>query len=686
MEFANPVFLAALAAAALPVVIHLAGRRRAREVQFPTLRFVLGADRALARRHKLRERIILIARVAALCLLALGLALPRLRSEHAAWVGTRETSTVIVIDNSLSMRAHAGGVTLLARAAQAARAYLARLGESEKAAVIALCGAEGKTPSLVRDRAAVAAEVERIAPTYFAADLREALALAAKTLEGDTAPATQILVVSDFPEDGAPPAAPPPEGTRIIALKTPAPAGPNLAFRELRALDAAGGGAAAVRCAVANTGTAAGRGEIILRAGDKEVARGAVLVPAGGAATEVFTLADAPSDLLSARIECRDDVLPEDNEGFLVIGRGERARVLLVKDRESAVKYLDEAFWAHCALSMPSSGIEVETALVADLPRESLDRVALIVVFGAARLGENAAGALRAYVRAGGTVLFVAGDAFDFGAYRALAAGLFPLFPAMPSDVAVFEDVPIGHVDERHEALRALLALRPPPNLRGVVFRRCVRVEKVAPPAAVLIELENGLPLLVERPLGAGRALFFAAAMTPHWTALPLRVAFVPLLHSLVRDAAGRSARALALSCGDMLSVSAEGAPARLAGPRGEVAPAAPEDRETRRFGPLAEPGFYLLSRGEEPPARIAVNVPARESALRGLAAGAIKELLGAEAVIPLGDPGLAAARAQALVTGKELRNLFLMAMLGIAAIEGLLAMWWAARRYAWKR
>ncbi|HAK97486.1 MAG TPA: hypothetical protein DCM87_21480 [Planctomycetes bacterium] len=78
--------------------------------------------------------------------------------------------------------------------------------------------------------------------------------------------------------------------------------------------------------------------------------------------------------------------------------------------------------------------------------------------------------------------------------------------------------------------------------------------------------------------------------------------------------------------------------------------------------------------------------MPARESALRGLAAGAIKELLGAEAVIPLGDPGLAAARAQALVTGKELRNLFLMAMLGIAAIEGLLAMWWAARRYAWKR
>ncbi len=683
MELANPVFLTGMLAAALPIIIHLAGRRRAREVRFPTLVFVRGVDRALAKRHKLRERIILALRVAALCALALGLALPRLRGDQAGWVGTRETSTVFVIDNSLGMRARVGGLTLLARATQAARAWLAQLGESEKSAVIALCGSEGKTPSLVRDHASVAAEVERVAPTYLSANLGAALTLAAKTLQGDTAPAKQIVVLSDFPDSTTSTLGPLPPDTRVIALAMPLPAGPNLAFRELRALEGAAG-ESVIRCAVGNSGTAAGRGELTLFAGDKELARRTILVPQGGAATEVFRLKGLADERVRARIECHDDVLPEDNESFVAVRQRAAMRVVLVRDRRSAISYLDETFWVSCALSGRTGGLEVVTVLAKELSRENLERATAVVACGVSAFGEEAVAELRAYVRGGGTVLFVAGDSFDMQAYRGMGTGVFPLFPAIPRDVATLKEATIGRIDERHAALRALLALKPPPNLRSATFTRCVRVEKVAEPAAVLLELDNGLPLLIERPLGEGRTLFLAASMTPQWTTLPLRVAFVPFLHAFVRDAAGRSARAFNLTCGDVLSVSAEGAPAKLVGRNGEIAAGA-EDKSLR-FGPLAAPGFYAFSRGEEKPAQVVVNVPASESALASLTPGKIKEALGAEAVIALQDPTLAVTRAQALATGKELRNVLLIAMLAIACIEGLLAMWWASRRYVWKR
>ena len=39
MSFLNPLFLIGLAAAAIPIIIHLFTRRRPREVRFPSLEF-----------------------------------------------------------------------------------------------------------------------------------------------------------------------------------------------------------------------------------------------------------------------------------------------------------------------------------------------------------------------------------------------------------------------------------------------------------------------------------------------------------------------------------------------------------------------------------------------------------------------------------------------------------------------
>ena len=40
MSFLNPLFLLGLAAAAIPILIHLLTRRRPREVMFPSLEFL----------------------------------------------------------------------------------------------------------------------------------------------------------------------------------------------------------------------------------------------------------------------------------------------------------------------------------------------------------------------------------------------------------------------------------------------------------------------------------------------------------------------------------------------------------------------------------------------------------------------------------------------------------------------
>ncbi|HEU5058426.1 MAG TPA: BatA domain-containing protein, partial [Kofleriaceae bacterium] len=65
MEFLAPLMLVGLVGVALPIVIHLIGRRRARRVKFAAVDFLLGSDRKVKRKLRLREILLLLARVLA---------------------------------------------------------------------------------------------------------------------------------------------------------------------------------------------------------------------------------------------------------------------------------------------------------------------------------------------------------------------------------------------------------------------------------------------------------------------------------------------------------------------------------------------------------------------------------------------------------------------------------------------
>jgi len=55
MEFLAPLMLIGLAGASVPVIIHLIGRRRAPVVRFGAMDFLLGQNKRVARRLRLRQ-------------------------------------------------------------------------------------------------------------------------------------------------------------------------------------------------------------------------------------------------------------------------------------------------------------------------------------------------------------------------------------------------------------------------------------------------------------------------------------------------------------------------------------------------------------------------------------------------------------------------------------------------------
>ena len=103
MSFGAPLFLLAALAAGIPVLLHLIHRQKAKEIPFSTLRFLSPSVQRTRRRKYVDDLAVLIARVAALALIAFGLSRPAITNLSALLGHGRATAVAIVLDNSASM-------------------------------------------------------------------------------------------------------------------------------------------------------------------------------------------------------------------------------------------------------------------------------------------------------------------------------------------------------------------------------------------------------------------------------------------------------------------------------------------------------------------------------------------------------------------------------------------------------
>lgn len=115
MMFQNPIAWLGLAAIAVPILVHLLGRRPARRLAFPTLRFVPASPLPPVRRDRLTDVTLLVVRATAIAAAAVALTQP-------LWLTASRTrdvegvlSRAVIVDTSASM---AGTIERARRQAQ----------------------------------------------------------------------------------------------------------------------------------------------------------------------------------------------------------------------------------------------------------------------------------------------------------------------------------------------------------------------------------------------------------------------------------------------------------------------------------------------------------------------------------------------------------------------------------------
>jgi hypothetical protein len=532
MAFLSPLFLVGLAAAAIPIAIHLFHRRTDPVIQFAAIRYLRQAPVEQSHRRRLRELLLLALRVAALMLLAVAFARPYFRSAAAAAV----PATVVLVDISASVSAP----DQFERARELAHDAIRQAPASQPVAVATFASGVDVAAPLSVDRAAAHAAVTGLSRGAGATRYGAALARGAELLEGRPG---RLVVVSDLQASGwdaAEAGVVVPSGVQVMVRDVGAPDA-NLAVTSLRIED---GGAVAV---LHNFSTEAAREQIAFTLDGRPAGAVLTVVPAQGAAEARIVLPPrgegAAVRAVAAAVTDRFG-FAADNTRYAIADASAAPAVLAVTASGDPA----EAFFLERALTVGAAAdrfrfMARSGSTLSAITADALAEFDAIAILGTRGIGGSARDRLAAYVRSGGGVLLAAGPDVDAPAdvlgpivgTRWKARGGRERRQGAPADDSTSE-LALAPDDSRHPVFRPFSGAA---TLGNVTFRQTMDV--TAPEtAAIVARYSDGTPALVEERVGDGRVLVFASDLNDRWNDLPLQPVFVPFVHEMLRYLAAR--------------------------------------------------------------------------------------------------------------------------------------------------
>ncbi|HEY1913237.1 MAG TPA: BatA domain-containing protein [Vicinamibacterales bacterium] len=531
LTFLSPLFLAGIAAAAVPLVLHLLKREPEPRVKFAVVRLLKQAPVEHTEKHRLRELLLLALRITALVLLALAFARPFFATGAAS---AATGVTMIALDTSYSLSSPGR----FERARQLAKDAIARAPASDLVGVVTFADDAETVARPSVDRVLAAAAVDEAAPGFGATRYRAGLSAAAQNLSGRKG---TIVVVTDLQESGwdAGDRASVPEGVTIdVADVGAAPA--DLAVTAVRPqVDR-------VIATVRNNGQARDA-HLHLKVDDRPA--GDVTVALGANQSADATFAGAPHGTsVSVAVDDPGGITADDVR-FAVIGDTSRPSVLVVTGSGDLGR---EAFYARHALSVAASAnraLQVVGVAGADLSSWTDARItaqAAVLLLSTRGLEHRARELLASYVNGGGGLFVAAGPDVD-GDIVGDVLGSASTLKIATTEGTKPAPRTLAPADVRHPVFQPFAGNAA--TLGLVTFQTAARIGGTG--CQTLARFTTGDAALIECPAGEGRALVFASDLNNRWNDFPVHATFVPFLHEAVQYLANTRAHPAEYLVGD---------------------------------------------------------------------------------------------------------------------------------------
>ena len=705
MTFLNPLLLLGLAAAAIPLIIHLFNFRRPRKINFSSLAFLQELQKSTMQRVRVKQLLLLILRTLAIACLVLAFARPTLTGSLGGSLGARATTSIaIVLDNSRSMQMRDGQGEYLDQAKDMASALVEQMDTGDELYIVPV--ADLSTPTerplhTMKHLGLDAVQEVEVAPG--AGVVTDAWYQALDLLSASTNINKEVYVVSDFQESALTDTT---LDARLGAITTYiVPVGTvehvNVAVTDVevasRIIEV--GQPVRINATVINYGQETIEGYVasVFIEGER-VAQATVDLEPNVPQNTQFIVTPQRRGWLSGVVQVEDDAFASDNIRHFALHVPERRQLLIVRGENQRSDFLELALSSD--LTRGRVNFDLETIEESDLATRRLGTYSAIVLVGLRSISSGESALLKEYVQEGGGVLFFPGEggfAEDYNSlFETLSAGQFSGFSGTwgsRRSVASFEQVDLEHplfdgVFEQQRGFRQQITVESPALYYVMNYSPGAGTEQS------LISLSNGFPFLQEIRDGQGTFFLLTVAPDIRWSDLPQKGLFIPLLYRCMYYLSASESVA-----GDQLIIGkasdlrvggvAESNRLKLIAPDEEEI--VPEQRNL--FGAsllhidasLQLPGIYNVMSEDQLIRKVAMNLDVRESDLSTYNPDEAREVLGAmgEGSVRILDlsssdgPDHVLEELQKERTGVELWNVFLLLALIFMVIEMLVARQW---------
>ena len=599
-----PLFLFGLLAVGLPLWLHRFARDTRTKQPFASLMLLEASQLHRSREHQLKYWLLLALRILLLLLLAFAFAQPMLPWRTPPLEATNRVLHVIVLDTSLSMQQG----ERWERAVKKARDLIGDLRPVDQAMLVTADTRVQVVRGPVNQSAAgeLRTALATVKPGTARLDYGMLMTSASSWL-GTERPATQFHFITDLQQSATPlqfADLEPPEGVKLVLEDVGDATAANQFVKAVRpaehdsnALDVQLGGSIA-------PGT---QRTVVLAVDGKEKARKTV----GARDTKAtFDSLDLGAGTHRVTVSLQPaDALPRDDEFFAVVEHRE-PRALIIGASAGGD---DVSYFAAAVGALTSPRLTVERTGADAITQRALADYAALVVSDVGVLSGPSVGTIQRYLEGGGAVLVTLGPRANQRERMPLSD--HPRASGSLGNAGGDTGTRVAAVEQSHPALRDAQ------GWRSVRFFRYVPIQPL-PDDSVLIRLEDGHPLLLERRVGAGRLLVLTSPLDREWNDLAVHPLFVRFVGEAARYLTATAA-APNITVGSLLPTGVNGRNgAQIFDPNGRRVLALSDTAEQPRLFANTI-GFYEV-RGGGRSDWIAVNADARESDLARMPAPAI--------------------------------------------------------------
>ncbi len=719
--FLNAGLVAGVALAALPVILHLFMKQRPKKVIFPALRLIRERQKQSRKTLKLKNWLLLAARMALIALMALALARPRIQVDAKVRAGSGEAETAIglVFDTSLSMGYTEQDKSRLDIAKDRAEDLLKKAHSGSQVYVIDTAEPAvpaGLSPAAARKR------IESLTIRPGNRPLNQAVGVAYAAVAESPKERREVYVFTDLAKsswrtdqavDGLDKVKAAPGGIDTFVVRVSPKDRHDVSIVSIEPTSglASQDEPVPIRVRLKAVGKPASRVVEFYVDGQKKDQK-PVEVPADD---EVDVPAYSPKlgtglHRVEVRLSGEPDPLKFDDVAYLTLDVKPSMRVLIVSDLNDDADYVAQALDPDALRERPGlpRPFQVDRLVTGSLPPSGfpkpLKEYAAVFLLNIAELKPGQWRELGEFVKQGGGLVLGAGDRMAARAELYNTGDGKDLMPAALGAVKVHEEFTFGRADVT-DALFAQNSRELLAALAAVPVYKSLAAQPAAD-SRTLLSYQDDTPALIERLVGAGaapgRVLLWTTALhrvpetTATWTEFPIaNWSFYHLMNQTIPYLAGTAGRKLVVEAGEGVTLPIEpgkGYTDFFAVPPQAAGSGAPEPiRLTDAAGnALAIPALTMAASGRDPVGHwtvnaakagggkgtfgFSVNPPTDETRLDLLETKELDGLFGKDAYKLADDPSTLEQAVTVTRLGRELTPWIMLLILLLVTAENALA------------